>query len=285
MSTIVLVTGARGLLGSTLVEVLPTFGYRVAPSVTDIRDKEAVREEILRVKPDVIIHTAALANVATCEKDPAQAQAVNVEGTKHIIEAAREVGVPLIHISTVSLLTNPEGNGREDDEPHAFNVYNRTKLEAERAVLEYEKGATLRINIIGVHKDGSRGRNFLEWLVNSFTTDQDMSLYIDERVNPLSNWTLARLIGRLIALPEMPRILHLGSRTVLSKSEIGHLVAQRYPAYRGVIENVPRASKNPTSVQPLEMWLNTDLATELLGPMPKLEEELELVFHKPPFAE
>ena len=49
----------------------------------------------------------------------------------------------------------------------------------------------LRLNLIGIHPDGSRGQNFLEWLLDGFRANKDMTLFADACINPLSNWTIA----------------------------------------------------------------------------------------------
>jgi dTDP-4-dehydrorhamnose reductase len=273
----VLVTGARGLLGSAVMETLAETGHEATALRSDLCDAEAVLGEIAKVHPDVIVHAAALTSVAACEADPPRAQAVNAEGTKLMVEGASGVGARLIYISTVSVLNSPEGNGKEEDEPHPQNVYNRTKREGELAVLAYGEGMVLRINVMGVPVGGSRGKSFLEWLTDSLVADTDVSLYTDERVNPLSNWTLARYIGELIETPIPERILHLGSKDVLSKADIGRRVASRYPAYRGTLTDVAKGDGGQSLGQPHEMWLNVERAERYLGPMPTLDGELAVL--------
>src|SRR3989338_4261843 len=101
------------------------------------------------------------------------------------------------------------------------NFYNHTKYEGEKAVLEYEKALVLRINLIGVHPNGSRGQNFFEWLLDSAKANKDITLFSDVMINPLSNWTIAEFIEKIINTNPKGKILHIASSNVLSKADIG----------------------------------------------------------------
>ena len=81
----------------------------------------------------------------------------------------------------------------------------------------------LRLNLIGIHPDGSRGKNFFEWLLDGIRADKDMTMFADACINPLSNWTIAALIAKILARDRSGKILHIGSRDVKSKAAIGEL--------------------------------------------------------------
>jgi dTDP-4-dehydrorhamnose reductase len=277
MSTVV-VTGSRGLLGATLMRVLPEAGFRAVPLTGDIRDAAAVAKQIAQAAPAHIVHAAAMTYVAACERQPQEAFAVNGEGTKNVVEAARGAGAPILHISTASVFRGYHGDYREDDAPEPTNAYNQSKREGERHTLDYERGMVLRLNLIGVHPDGSRGRNFFEWLLDNFRDDKDMTLFADACINPLSNWTIAALIAKILARDRLGNILHIGSRDVLSKAAIGELARARLPGYRGTLRPGSVEAIADGVFRPKQMWLNTDKAAALLGPMPTVAQELDTIF-------
>lgn len=272
MATIA-VTGSGGLLGATLMRTLPN----AVALVSDVRDRDALIGEAKKSGASWIVHTAALTDVGRCEREPELAHAVNTAGTAHVIEAARAIGARVLFISTVSVFKGDTGNYRESDVPEAINVYNTTKRAAEELVLGYEKGMVLRLNIIGIHPDGSRGRNFLEWLTDSLRAHKDMTLFSDARINPLSNWTIAEFIRRLIESGVEERILHIGSADVQSKAEIGRMLLAWFPEYAGSIREGSLSAIADGVWRPREMWLNTDRAARTLGPMPDLRAELTLI--------
>jgi dTDP-4-dehydrorhamnose reductase len=274
----VLVTGARGLLGATVMRVLPEAGLNAVPFRGDIRDAAGVAREIAAIAPVHIIHAAALTDVGACEREPSEAHAVNGEGTRHIVEAARSAGARILYISTASVLKGDRGGYREDDVPEPGNAYNASKREGELHTLAYDNGIVLRLNVIGIHPDGSRGKNLLEWLFDCFRASKDINLFTDSWINPLSNWTIAAYVAKILAADRGDKILHVGSRDVLSKADIGRLVHGRFPQYRGALRLDSVDTIADGVFRPKQMWLNTDRAAALLGPPPTVSQELETIF-------
>lgn len=276
----VLVTGARGLLGSAVMRGLVDNFTPVALRC-DLRAESELQEEIVRSGARSIVHAAAKVDVAACEADPDTAREVNVAGTLRVVKAAEKIGARVLFVSTVSVFRGDVGNYREEDEPKPMNVYNETKREAEMIVLSYKYGHVLRINVIGVHPDGSRGRNFIEWLVDGARAHADMTLFTDVHINPLSNLTIAGLIDSMIRTEHLPHILHLGSADVLSKAEIGKLVLEHFPGYRGVLTAGSVENIADGVWRPKEMWLNSDATCAVLGlRMPTIRNEIDLILRR-----
>jgi len=275
----VLVTGHRGLLGSTLVRVLREAGSVVHTFDGDLTDERVFRAFVDRMDAlDIIVHTAAATDVKRCEQEQEWCTRINVDGTRIVRDAAVSRQAKLIFISTVSVFSGEVGNYSEGDEPDPRNHYNTTKFLGEKIVLEYEHGLVLRLNLIGIHPDGSRGKNFMEWLVDSVRGNKDMKLFTDIRINPLSNVTLAEQIRDLILQWPTNRILHLGSRTVLSKADIGRMVLARFPEYRGIAEFVSIDDVPSKAFRSKEMWLNVERVQQQLGMrMPTVEEEVSRI--------
>jgi dTDP-4-dehydrorhamnose reductase len=274
----VVVTGSRGLLGATLMRALPEAGFRAVALAGDIRDAAAVAKQIAQAAPDHVVHAAAMTDVAACERNSPEAFAINSEGTKHVVAAARATGARVLYISTASVFRGDHGDYREEDAPEPVNAYNQSKREGERHTLDYERGAVLRLNLIGIHPYGSRGKNFLEWLLDDFRANKDMTLFADVCINPLSNWTIAGLIAKILARDRLGKILHIGSRDVKSKAAIGELTRAQFPDYRGAMQPGSVDAIADGVFRPKQMWLNTDKAAALLGPMPSVAEELDTIF-------
>jgi dTDP-4-dehydrorhamnose reductase len=103
-------------------------------------------------------------------------------------------------------------------------------------------------------------------------------LFADVCINPLSNWTIAGLIAKILARDRLGKILHIGSRDVKSKADIGELVRKRVPGYRGTVRPGSVDAIADGVFRPKQMWLNTNKAAALLGPMPTVAEELDTIF-------
>ncbi|MDR9392426.1 MAG: sugar nucleotide-binding protein [Trueperaceae bacterium] len=148
----VLMTGATGTLGRALVPRLTAAGLRVtgtASADADVRDADAVRRLVAAHAPDVVLHAAAFTDVAAAETDRATAWAVNVAGTRHVADAAREGGARLLHVSSDYVFwggdDRPEGGYRETDPPGPVrNAYALTKLVAEEAARRAPDALLLR---------------------------------------------------------------------------------------------------------------------------------------------
>jgi dTDP-4-dehydrorhamnose reductase len=260
----VVVSGARGLLGATLMRVLPDAGFRAIPLTCDIRDAAAVTKQIAQAAPAHVVHAAAMTYVANCMRQPQEAFAVNGEGTKNVVEAARAASARILYISTASVFKGDHGDYREEDAPEPTNAYNQSKREGEWYALDYDGGIVLRFNLIGIHPDGSRGTNFFEWLVDGFRANEDITLFADACINPLSNWTVAALAAKILTRDRLGKILHIGSRDVLSKAAIGELVRARFPGYRGTLRSGSVDAVGDGVFRPKQMWLNTQKAAALL---------------------
>lgn len=155
---IILVTGATGAVGPRIVEALRASGYRVRtlsidpPPVNawlsdvevcngDVTDSQAVRDAMQEVES--VIHLAALLHIVN--PPPAlkeKYERINVGGTKTVVESAIQSGVRrVVLFSTISVYGQSQGRILTEDTPPAPNTfYARTKLAAERIVLE-AKGA------------------------------------------------------------------------------------------------------------------------------------------------
>lgn len=275
----ILITGITGLLGSTLEVVFKKEGYDVYDINLDISDPKAVTNCIfIKEKIDWIIHTAAITNVDLCEKDKQVCSKVNFEGTTNVKNLAEKMGAKLIYISTVSVFSGEEGNYTEEDKTNPQNFYSQTKLLGEESVLKYDKGMVLRINLIGVHPKGSRGVNFFEWLVDSIKGNKDMQLFSDVMINPLSNWTIAEFIAKIIDQDFSEKILHISSKNIMSKAGIAKFVIEKLVGYQGNIKIISVDNESSRAFRPKQMWLNSDYAEEKLGFVkPSLESEIEKI--------
>lgn len=272
----VVITGITGLLGSTLKIVLEK-DYNVYGIGLDISDAKALENYRILGNIDWILHTAAMTDVNRCEKDRTACYNVNVLGTKNVRDLAKKFDAKLLYISTASVFSGEEGNYTEHDIPYPKNFYNLTKLLGEQTVLEYENAIVLRINLIGVHHLGSRGQNFFEWLVDSIKANKDMKLFSDVMINPLSNWTVAECIKKIVGKNPTEKILHISSSNVLSKADIGNLVIKKLENYKGNLETTSVGNAGGPA-RPKQMWLNAEFTQkEMNWQMPSLENEINKI--------
>ncbi len=162
MSRKILVTGARGQLGTDLVQLL-SGSYDVTGvdlEEVDIRDDSKVSHLLQSARPDVVLHAAAFTDVDGCESDREAAEAVNVEGTYHIARSCRDIGARMIYYSTDYVFAGEKDSPYVETDPtDPRTVYGMTKLEGERKVAEVVADhAILRIAWLY----GAHGNNFVK---------------------------------------------------------------------------------------------------------------------------
>lgn len=207
----VLVTGTSGQLGFDVMEELARRGYEGVGAdradtdagfehvVLDITDAEKVMKVVKKVKPDVIVHCAAWTNVDGAE-DPANlavVRAVNVDGTRNLALAAKEVDAKFVYISTDYVF---DGAGTEpwkpDDKNYApINVYGQSKLDGELEVSSIlDKYFIVRIAWVF----GRNGKNFIKTMIEVGKKHSIVKVVDDQIGTPTYTVDLARLLVDMI---------------------------------------------------------------------------------------
>jgi len=230
----VLVTGASGLVGGQLFaassEYAETYGTYLGQKKEkliklDITDAETVFSAIMKLRPDVIIHTAALTNVDYCETDRKMAWKVNVEGTKNIANVAKAVGAKLVYISTDYVFDGKYGPYSEDDAPSPINYYGTTKLEAEKITAAIDKWIIVRSTWI--YDISSDPKNFVRRLIDILSQNREMKVPKDQIANPTLARYLASSIVELIR-KDFNGTINIAGSTRLSKYDFAKKAAERF---------------------------------------------------------
>lgn len=195
----VLVTGAKGQLGSDVVNELNSRKYEtigVDIEEMDITDPESVNKIVVKANPDVVIHCAAWTAVDAAEDrdNISIVRSVNVEGTKNIVNVCKKLDCKMIYISTDYVFS---GRGTDPWKPDCrnyapLNVYGQTKLEGELAVAgALDKYFIVRIAwVFGVN-----GSNFIKTMLNIGKKYDTVRVVNDQIGTPTYTYDLARLIA------------------------------------------------------------------------------------------
>lgn len=277
MSVKVLLTGASGLLGGYLEPALRATGADVTPVshttpprpggvACDLTDARATVQLLERFAPDVIVHAAALTNVDQCEAQPAVADSVNRRSTELLAAA----GTRVVLVSTDSVFDGTRGRYSEDDTPAPLNEYARSKLRAERHVLDTEHGICVRTNFFG---RSSRGHGLAEWLLRELGAGREVVGFEDVVISPLYCRDAAKALAE-IALGDSAGLLHLGGGAV-NKYAFGVLLAERFGFDRSLVRRGSIHDVNLRAPRPLDTSLDSSRAESLLGrALPSIEESV-----------
>ncbi|MGH4118733.1 SDR family oxidoreductase [Clostridium sp.] len=133
----ILITGASGNIGTYLCSVLSKSHviYGLNKTQLDITDKIATEKVINELKPDAVIHTAAITNKHFCEYHESLAYSVNTLGTLNIAKCCNALNIPLIYLSSTDVYGDTKTLPHvETDDCNPLNAYSKSKLGGEELV-------------------------------------------------------------------------------------------------------------------------------------------------------
>lgn len=197
--TTILVTGAKGQLGSDLVNVLKLSGYQVfgmGKTELDVTNEEEVNKVLTLLKPDIIIHCAAYTQVDKAESEPDLAFLINAIGTRNIAIAAEKVDSKLVYISTDYVF---DGNStkpyHEFSSVSPINIYGSSKLAGEMMVRDFHsKFFIIRTSWVF----GINGNNFVKRMLQLSEEKETLKVVNDQTGCPTYTVDLSVCILQLI---------------------------------------------------------------------------------------
>lgn len=141
----VLITGAAGMLGSSLAPVLNDCGHTVLTTDInliegiaqrlDVRELDKMEEVAQRFKPHVLVHLAAETDLEICEANIEHAYQENFVGTQNACVVSNSLGIPLAYVSTAGVFDGTKQTPyTEFDTPNPINVYGASKYRGEEIV-------------------------------------------------------------------------------------------------------------------------------------------------------
>lgn len=224
----ILVTGATGTLGSALIraragaadEVVgvsrrrPQGPQRCEWRSLDVRDQAAVDELIGEVRPELVLHSAAVV-------DDWETTAV---GSVHVAAAAVRHGARQVHMSTDAIFASRSTAYRETDSPCPVTPYGAAKAAAETALNAIDpRAAFVRTSlIVGADGQSPRERVVHEAVAGS----SDRTFFTDEIRSPVSLDDLVRAVWE-VAESDRSGAQHVAGEDSLSQYELAVLIARR----------------------------------------------------------
>jgi dTDP-4-dehydrorhamnose reductase len=279
----ILVTGSNGLLGQKLVELivkekeyqliatargenrLPfTEGYSYKS--LDVSDKTEVDKIFEEVKPDYIIHTAAMTNVDQCESEREGCWKLNVDAVQHLADASKKHNAFLLHLSTDFIFDGENGPYDEEAEAKPLSYYGESKLAAEKILL----GSTgLRwsiartVLVYGIAHDMSR-TNIILWVKKSLEDGKNINVVNDQWRTP----TLAEDLAMgcyLIIKHEAEGIFNISGSDLLTPYQMALQTADFFQLDKSFINLATAATFTQPAKRPPKTGFVITKAREKLG--------------------
>ncbi|MSR81478.1 MAG: dTDP-4-dehydrorhamnose reductase [Candidatus Latescibacteria bacterium] len=281
-----LVTGAHGLLGRSLLE--PDFDAEMigcgrgetpvgkgAYHPVELTDPRAVLALLEKVRPDWVIHTAALTDVDRCESDRPLALQINLDIVRHLASACRQLNLGLVQLSTDYVFDGQNGPYSEQDPTNPLSYYGAIKLQSEGVVLqEGLKGLVLRTLWLYGYLPETR-RNLVTWPLEALARGDQLKMVDDQWGNPTHVHDLAQVLVELCRR-QVQGLFHLGGATYLTRYQLTQELARFFGLDSGLVQPISTATAGQKAPRPLRSGLRTQALESLLGHTPlSLSQGLE----------
>jgi len=227
----------------------------------DITNRQLVLDLILKIRPEIIIHGAAIGNVDYCEKNPQQAIEVNVEGTENIIAAAKSVNARIIFLSSNAVYDGENPPYNEEAAVNPIDVYGKTKVEGEKLIVESGLDyCILRLmTMYGWPQIGGRS-NPVTWVIDSLKRGERINVVNDIYNNHLWAGQAADAIWQVIEREKVKDVYNISGNECISRYDLALKVAEVFeldptlitPVDSDFFKNLAKRPKN-TCFNPSKM--------------------------------
>ena len=191
------ITGITGQLGQALKKVLIEQGQTILDTPRwDVAD-HAIVQKIGDLRPDLVIHTAAMTDVDGAARDPDAAFRVNAFGAQNVAHGCLQANADMIYISTNEVFDGQaEQPYNEADQPAPINPYGSSKRSGEQMATHYLRNRLYIVRTAWVY--GLGGNNFPAKMIALADKHKKLRVVADEISNPTYTPDLAAAIAQLL---------------------------------------------------------------------------------------
>lgn len=281
--TKVLVTGASGLIGKQVISDLvnenfdvyscyhiekPASGTKV---LLDLSKQDQIIDVVKSIRPDVVIHLAAITDVDMCEIQRELARLVNVDATKVLATESAKHNSFFVYVSTDYVFDGKNGMKNETDAPNPLNFYGRTKLDGEISVID----STSSYSIIrtstpfGIHQ---KKKSFPIWIKENLELKKETPVLIDQFTSPTFVPNFSNMLIE-IATKKITGIIHIAGSTRISRYEFAKIIADKFNLDGTLLKPKKIAEMKWVALRPQDSSLDVSKAIKLLDNKPQQIEQ------------
>jgi dTDP-4-dehydrorhamnose reductase len=285
----ILITGVNGLLGQKLVELLlresdvELIGTGRGSNRTnlessqyyslDVEDGDSVQKIFNSIKPDSVIHTAAMTQVDDCELQQEACYKANVVAVQNVVNGCEAVGAHLIHLSTDFIFDGSHGPLSEDESPNPVNYYGESKLRAEEIIIKSNLSWAMARTVLvyGVVK-GLQRSNIILWVKQSLEQGKPLKIVDDQWRTP----TLAEDLAMgcwLIAKNKAEGIFNISGEDFLTPYDMAMKVVDFFSLDASLITRADSSTFTQPAKRPPKTGFIIEKAKRQLGYQPHSFEE------------
>jgi dTDP-4-dehydrorhamnose reductase len=260
----VLVLGANGLLGQSLIEQFKNDFEVIASSVedekyfenedipyfqTDLTMRYDVADLINAAAPDIIINCAAMTNVDLCEKEREMTWKLNVKAIENILESCQNKKPLIVQISSDYVFDGNDAPYSEIDVVNPVSYYGRSKLSAENIVKNAPYDYIIARTQI-LYGTGKNVRpNFVTWVINALRQNEKIRIVNDQKNTPTYVNDLSEGLYRLIMLKEYG-LFHISGSESISRYDFAMKIADVFNLNSELIEEITSDELQQSALRP-----------------------------------
>jgi len=273
-----LVTGSSGLIGTQLVSDLDKINQTVyscysdslplkgIPIHLDLLNLDEITSVFEKIKPDVVIHLAALTDVELCESNPKLAYMINTIATEKIAKESEKHGCFLIYISTDYVFDGKNGLYDEKNSTNPLNEYAKTKLSGEKAI----EGCNAKWSILRTSTpfgNHPTKKTFPKWIIENLKSKKTLNVVEDQFTSPTYVPNLSKMILE-ISTTNLEGLLHLSGSTRISRYEFAKLISEYLDLDISLLKPIKMEKISWKAKRPYDSSLDISKAISILKEKP-----------------
>lgn len=288
----ILVTGANGLIGRKVIRLLLQSNQHQIFATSQKRIQFGPEVEFFTVnlvysdlnklidtlKPDVLIHCAAIASPDACEVDRYSSKKLNVEVTARLATACKDYGTHMILLSSDFVFDGKKGGYTETDIPSPILYYGETKLEAETIIQELNIDATIvRTSLVYGFEEHLSRSNIAIKVIEHLKDKMKYKVPVDQIRTPTFAEDLA---SGLVCLAEMKigGVFNIAGSEIISVYSFSVKIASIFGLDESLL--IPTSTRDlaEPALRPLNTSLSIQKAKDVLNFEPMLLDDSILKF-------
>lgn len=278
-----LVTGSTGLVGSQVVKDLAKSEHQVyacynaskpqtgIPVSLELTNTENIIKTIQNIKPDIIIHLAAMTNVDLCEKEKDLALKINAKATEILSKQAAKHGSFFVYVSTDYVFDGEKGMKRESDITNPVDYYGYSKYQGELAVQDMASSWCIARTSTpyGIH---DTKKSFPTFVIENLQAKKEINVVTDQYTSPTYVPNLSQMLNE-ISTRQILGVIHLAGATRISRYDMAAIVAEKLDLDKSLLKQSNIKDMNWTAKRPKDSSLDVSKAIQILKEKPITAEQ------------